>query len=620
MNKTEKPDTDIIWCKVKDSKQIDLVNNLVKELDNHKKNAERNKLFKLFGTTFLLHDESNHKTINLDFFHKFESLFYKDSECLCNLTVNDNVGKNIFYKGKQLGSGKVGIAYIICFNDPDKSDKCLHVLKTMPHTKLKYEMNSTAIMPYNNVNNHNKVIYKDNTDKHVLYFGSGAFINQTCIHMTLNNILKDSTTNYLYQYDAFFCGTKSKLNIDCNITDICSFGDLNSFINIENVVITNDFLKDIIKQLFTTLFRLKNVKNQFTHSDLKPKNVFVSGTIENPIYKLADFDKSSIFHNKIRFYNNTMEYNNIEPSLSSLLKKIDIDLLSFFVSDETFFHFKLNKNTDLGNYDIRENESALIICNLYLQKLSMHSVIPFVKSYDYYTFMFGMLLEKKVNSFFQIPENRRNSYFWNLWRSMWETEKDFIKVNNLINFAVSLTSHSAYKQEEKKEENIIMINKQYPNFSVFYRNFLEIHKYPVNTNTENTEIKNRSSSSSESSWSGYISSSYSSLWNTPNYIFSSFVKNIATSNYLSKKLDITSLDFIKKCIIKLECKMYIDLHSVPKFKNILYDGEEYIEDMDIDNNHITKLDYPKDIIFQDRTMSRTNNSSLVTRFTGISLY
>jgi hypothetical protein len=615
MEKSNNDDT-IIWCKLDDGKQIDLVNNLVKELNKHKKIARRNTLFELFGTNYLLY---GYETINLEFFHHFESLFYKDSTCLCNLTVNDKYGNNIFYKGKQLGSGKVGIAYIICFKEKDKSDNCLQVLKTMPHVKLNYEMNSTAIMTHNNVNNHNKVIYKNGYDKHVLYFGSGAFINQTCIHMTLNNILKNTTPNYLYQYDAFFCGTKSKLNIDCNITDICYFGDLNSFINLENIVITNDFLKNMIKQLFTTLFRLKNVRNQFTHSDLKPKNVFVSGTIENPIYKLADFDKSSIFHNKIRFYNNTMEYNNIEPSISSLLQKIDIDLLNFFVSDERFFHFKLNKNMDLGNYNIKENESALIICNLYLQKLSMHNVLPFVKSYDYYTFMFGILLEKKVNSFFKIEQNRINSYFWNLWRAMWETDDDFIKVNNLINFAVSLTVSNTLNQE-KKEENIIMINKDYPNFSVFYRNFLEIYKYPVN-NRENVEIKNNSNSSnSESSLGSFISSSYNALWNTPSYLFSSFVNNITTSNYLSKKLDITSLDFIKKCIIKLECDMYIDLHYDSDFKNILFEGEEYNEEMDIDIKDITKLDYDKDSVFKDRTKLDNKKNSLLGRFGGLSLY
>ena len=64
-------------------------------------------------------------------------------------------------------------------------------------------------------------------------------------------------------------------------------------------------IKDIFQQL-TEFFEItKHPLYEFTHTDLKLENIFYKN-IGNDRYKfyVADFDKSSIFYNKIRFYNN----------------------------------------------------------------------------------------------------------------------------------------------------------------------------------------------------------------------------------------------------------------------------------------------------------------------------
>jgi hypothetical protein len=64
------------------------------------------------------------------------------------------------------------------------------------------------------------------------------------------------------------------------------------------------FLDKMISQILQVLSILKNSKYEFIHGDLKTKNIFVKSDSENGyIYKVADYDKSSINYNGIRFYN-----------------------------------------------------------------------------------------------------------------------------------------------------------------------------------------------------------------------------------------------------------------------------------------------------------------------------
>jgi hypothetical protein len=72
------------------------------------------------------------------------------------------------------------------------------------------------------------------------------------------------------------------------------------------------FLGDMIRQILTTLSVLQHPAHAFVHGDLKTKNVFVKKAFPDDkknrkyIYKIADYDKSSITFNGIRFYNEGM--------------------------------------------------------------------------------------------------------------------------------------------------------------------------------------------------------------------------------------------------------------------------------------------------------------------------
>jgi hypothetical protein len=71
-------------------------------------------------------------------------------------------------------------------------------------------------------------------------------------------------------------------------------------------------LEDMTRQILTTLSVLQHPRHAFVHGDLKTKNVFVKKAFPNDpknrkfIYKIADYDKSSITYNGVRFYNEGM--------------------------------------------------------------------------------------------------------------------------------------------------------------------------------------------------------------------------------------------------------------------------------------------------------------------------
>ena len=72
----------------------------------------------------------------------------------------------------------------------------------------------------------------------------------------------------------------------------------------------NTFLSEVITQLLKPMSVLQHPKYAFVHGDFKTKNVFVDkgGINGSIIYKIADYDKSSINYNGIRFYNSGQSF------------------------------------------------------------------------------------------------------------------------------------------------------------------------------------------------------------------------------------------------------------------------------------------------------------------------
>ena len=383
-------DIEPIWCNSIDKDNVIIQPNdiFIQELKNQLDNkaTERETFFHNLMNIDV--DSKNNYILNIDYISNFKDMFNIDINCLCKtLQLKDNPNTNyVYYIGKQFGSGATGVASQICVRNESKREFCPLIMKAMANSTMNDYL-SLRISGFNNLtfltnimhNQENYNIwkikdYKGYTSNKIISAGGSGFVNQTNIHIALNNILKNNP-NYLYQYDAFFCNENKS---GYNITELANSGDLSDFINKDTTIINDSVLLNILQQVFTPLFILKDPLYMFNHSDLKPRNVFVNVQDDGKfICKLADFDKSSIFWNGIRFYNN------IIPSY----------IKGNFAGKMILEQF-LNKCPRDYGYSYTLTTSVHLI-----QLFTMHNHAPSYQSYDFYTFIIGLITEPKVTDF-----------------------------------------------------------------------------------------------------------------------------------------------------------------------------------------------------------------------------
>ncbi|QGR53709.1 serine/threonine protein kinase [Moumouvirus maliensis] len=268
------------------------------------------------------------------------------------------------------------------------------------------------------------------------------FTNQTIMHIVLDNILSQYyNDHYIYQYDAFFCENRSNIKIGTSsiinaatfgyspktnvrqvdgysILEFANAGSLYDIIEDISTVFTNieenyenlSFIfNDIFVQVLKTLQILQQPKYSFVHGDLKTKNIFVSFNdyIKLPqkytnqvndttnkfpqyIYKIADYDKSSITWNGVRFYNSGNIATNLVHKIFNDIFLLNLTSLTngdFYVLTNILPVVEKCSNL-LGNIEI---ESILI----------RYSPIPFYTSIDIYSFIISMMLHKLFYQFVQ---------------------------------------------------------------------------------------------------------------------------------------------------------------------------------------------------------------------------
>ena len=355
--------------------------------------------------------------VNMEFISNFKFLFDVDVKCLCDdLVVKvGQAGLNtIFYIGTEFARGATGIALLMCAREKD----CRWILKGSPKSVLN-EYISVRIVPPIASNRGNCNLwaiedYNKSISDAFVVAGSGGFQNQTCLHIALNEILKDNL-NYVYQYDAFYC---SGTGIGYNITEFAKYGDMSDFLNKHNKEpITDDFMIDMLQQLFVPLFYLKQDAYQFNHSDLKSRNVFVGVDSEGkPIYKLADFDKSAIFWNGIRFYNNDYDFERFD-----FVKNI---LPNLVTETDEYYNFNVIK-MGIGVGWVKD-ESDLV--GNHMQLYTMHNRTPTFMSYDFYTFLLSLMLEPNIYKF---AVNHPESVFVKIWNNLWTYPNELDLINRL---------------------------------------------------------------------------------------------------------------------------------------------------------------------------------------------
>lgn len=394
-------------------------------------NSHYSKRFELFNQLNKIGKSiSNFDYPNLDFINNFGQLLKINDKCLCQILTNPE--NTPFENIKEFGKGKTGVATLVKIrNTPPEHN--FHIVKGIKNIKL-YEYLSLYVKPIVNVTsradelnndyvNSNKCIFynltnfKDNNHPNSVNFygilstGGDNYSNQTAIHMILNAIMDDNP-NYIYQYDAFVCSDKSGI-IGYSLTEFANQGDISTFIENPSTIISDNFLIDMIRQLLYPLSILKSDEYGFCHSDFKCRNVFVSlepnedKTNLIPVYKIADVDKSSIFWNGIRFYNNF--YNN-NPLLSG------IQLAVSYFSDYQGFPIKLQDG--VAYYELQGK-----LTNAY----TMHSSVPMLMSYDIYMFIYSMLRESKIWEFIRLPENVNCQFINNI--KLLFIEDDFNKIS-----------------------------------------------------------------------------------------------------------------------------------------------------------------------------------------------
>lgn len=361
---------------------------------------------------------------NLDFITNFVSNFTE--RCLCE--------KNPLSEKKDLSSGAVGSTSLISNVDTSSKDnKSVFVLKEIKGVKktsylsLRYidisrfskDFIGYESLEYNLTNfTTNSTDIKRHLKKGILIAQGDAFANQTCLHIILNRILEEHTKNFVYQYHAFYCGSKGY-----NIMELADLGDLSGYLERSDVKITDDLLMNILRQVLEPLSILKCKKYGFVHADLKCRNVFVqTGPDKKPIFKIADFDKSSIFWRGIRFYNAYIIDGN--------------DKIKSLWENKKMHQFPKRKIANEWYYKLDTSK---------IQKDVMHNYIPMYMSYDIYTFMFSMMREPKIYEF--LTKNR-DSKFLSLWNSLWYmTEKAVIdeKLEKGYNMYASVSANTKPK-------------------------------------------------------------------------------------------------------------------------------------------------------------------------------
>lgn len=325
--------------------------------------------------------------IDLDFIDKFYDYFdRRDNRCN---TRDLNI----------IASGKVGTVYEYPNN---------HVLKKINealsvNTDSYLHLSVSKLPEIDPPTIHNGL--RNQNGEHV-YLTSQAdddFTNQTIINLILELVL-DNNLNYVRQYDAFICKGSNKNYFDgYSIMERANM-TLFEYIESDRFVANRENIAEIFRQILPTLKYLKE-NFDFVHGDLKTKNILVTFDNEdNPVYKLADFDKSSMVFNDIYFYNaggarfktyvvdkigSTLQYPTIETDLgrsyniSSGNVEASYSILKPFFQKETAEY--LAEFTDIYNFDY----ISLITSLRHLPK-------PFYRSFDYYTFIVSLLLHSKI--------------------------------------------------------------------------------------------------------------------------------------------------------------------------------------------------------------------------------
>jgi len=276
--------------------------------DNHWYIADKKTVLQIYAL-LKIHSTKVDKAIasfgikNLTFVEDFRKYFTVDKEEVCDIAK----GKNQLFLINKIGGGKVGEVFTID-KKTNRKNITIGILKSIKNSAPPEHL-SIRISPFTagQAIMNPSLIIKLHINQHKDYrctsiMSKTNFLNQTLLHSILNYILKANNENYVRQFDAFWCG-----NVGYNITAMANRGDMHDYFTKNKP--SSNIVFDALKQLTGVLNILKRDEYSFVHADLKARNVFVNESATGKvIFKIADFDKSSITWNGFRFYNGTNDW------------------------------------------------------------------------------------------------------------------------------------------------------------------------------------------------------------------------------------------------------------------------------------------------------------------------
>ena len=379
---------------------------------------------------------------NVDYLRHFYSLYSLDGP-FCRQLLNqkkenvDNPGEKepqpilekefdlnqLYPTGEEFGRGKVGVTYKLGIRNQPNRYLILKEIKNVEFrdylsmsvnvfTDEKNEPQQTELNPgEKEVSEKEKIEFywkyfpfvSTNGDHLLLGARSDNFSNQTAISSILNQILGAfNNRNFVYQYDAFFCSNKDdpKKVDGYSILELATDGDLSIYFDRKGLITTIE-VDDLLTQILTPMRILSSTDYFFVHGDLKAKNVFVSRKSDgSPLFQLADFDKSSITWNGVRFYN--IGRFGIEKirGLIERIKQIYPDRFRITIDGDQDVYYQIPEKGI--------NELAI-----------RHSPIPFYSSYDLYTFFLSLMMEPVFYSWYLESKKTGPTKFDRLWRWIW---------------------------------------------------------------------------------------------------------------------------------------------------------------------------------------------------------
>jgi serine/threonine protein kinase len=324
----------------------------------------------------------------------------------------------LYSTGEEFGRGKVGVTYKLGIrNRPNRN----LILKEIKNVEFRDYL-SMSVNVFSDQEGKEKIDFYwkyfpfISTEGMHLIIGarSDNFSTQTAVSSILNLILGAyGNRNFVYQYDAFFCSEKADPKglpagkiatpgkVDgYSILELATDGDLSVYFD-RKQRLTTDQVDDVLTQILTPMKILASSDYFFVHGDLKAKNVFVSRKSDgSPLFKLADFDKSSITWNGVRFYNVGRFGVEKIRGLIERIKQIYPDRFRITID---------------GDQDVYYQIPEKGIVELAIR----HSPIPFYSSYDLYTFFLSLMMEPVFYSWYLESKKRGQTKFDRLWRWIW---------------------------------------------------------------------------------------------------------------------------------------------------------------------------------------------------------